>query len=97
MSFPLRTLGLATNLVTKSVFEGFTMNAAEFFRTIVKANYDEFLRNPQDLRLLWNAVVSMNTVAEYVALERLGYEELSRVGLGTKANQIGTNSQLLLT
>jgi hypothetical protein len=64
------------------------MNAAEFFPAIAKPNYNEFLRNPEDLRLLWNAVVSMNTVAEYVALERLDHRQFPRTDLLTAVNKI---------
>jgi len=52
------------------------MDAREFFHNVVKPNYDEFVRSPNDIRLLWNALVSMNTVAEYLALERLGYPQV---------------------
>jgi hypothetical protein len=73
----------------------FTMDAAEFFRDIVKANYNEFTINTDDLRLLWNAVVSMNTVAEYVALDRLGYVGVSRDRLYKEAEKIRVNSPIL--
>jgi hypothetical protein len=43
------------------------MDAAEFFNTVVKRNYEEFTNNPNDFRSLWNAIVSMNTVPEYIA------------------------------
>ena len=51
---------------------------ANFCYNVVKPNYDEFVRSPNDTRLLWNALVSMNTVAEYLALERLGYPQAGR-------------------
>ena len=54
------------------------MNAVDFFEDVVKRNYKQFVDDPDDLRLLWNAVVSMNTVAEYVALHRLGYVQVAR-------------------
>ena len=44
------------------------MDAADFFHDLVKPNYEELRRDQNRLRRLWNAVVSMNTVAEYVAL-----------------------------
>jgi len=50
-----------------------TMDAREFFETVVKPNYYEAKSNRDDFRLIWNAIVSMNTVPEYVALERLKY------------------------
>ena len=49
------------------------MDGREFFEKIVKPNYYEAKRNPEDFRLIWNAIVSMNTVPEFVALERLNY------------------------
>ena len=65
------------------------MDAREFFYSIAKPNYDEAKRAPDDLRLLWNAVVSLNTVAEFVALHRLNYEAgLDRNKLLANARQI---------
>jgi hypothetical protein len=49
------------------------MNAREFFQDIVQRSYYEYCQNPKDIRLLWNAIVSMNTVPDYIALDRLGY------------------------
>jgi hypothetical protein len=49
------------------------MDARDFFETVVKPNYYEAKSRPDDFRVIWNAVVSMNTVPEYVALERLNY------------------------
>ena len=49
------------------------MYARELFREIVAPNYYEFCGNPTDIRLLWNALISMNSVADYLALERLNY------------------------
>jgi len=69
-----------------------TMDASDFFHTIVKGNYDDFNGHPSDLRRLWNAIVSMNTVAEYVALDRMGYSPTSRKILDQKANEIRHNS-----
>jgi len=54
----------------------------------VKPNYDEFVRSPNDIRLLWNALVSMNTVAEYLALERLGYPQVGRKVIYLEAQKI---------
>ena len=64
------------------------MNAAEFFQIVVKGNYEQFTKCPGDLRLLWNSVVATNTVAEYVAVERHGYAEVSREALAQTAKQI---------
>jgi len=47
-----------------------TMDASEFFNTVVKPNYDDFTKM-DDYRSLWNAIVSMNTVPEYMAFEQL--------------------------
>ena len=68
------------------------MDALEFFEKIAKPNYDEAKRAPDDLRLLWNAVVSLNTVAEFVALHRRDYEaNLDRNELSKEAEQIREN------
>jgi hypothetical protein len=64
------------------------MDASEFFNTVVKRNYKEFLEKPDDFRLLWDAIISMNTVAEYVALEQHGYAQVSRDVLARSAKQI---------
>jgi hypothetical protein len=50
------------------------MDALEFFEKIAKPNYEEAKRAPDDLRLLWNAVVSLNTIVEFVVLHRCNYE-----------------------
>jgi hypothetical protein len=71
-----------------------TMDASEFFNTVVKPNYQEFTRRSDDFRLLWNAIVSMNTVAEHVALEQLQYAPVSREVLARTANQIRNNKDL---
>jgi hypothetical protein len=54
------------------------MDARELFQEVVSPNYREFIERPNDIRLLWNALVSMNSVAEYLALERLKYASTSR-------------------
>jgi hypothetical protein len=64
------------------------MNAAEFFNGLAKCNYQEFNRNLGSRRHLWNAIVSMNTVAEYVALDHLGYGQVPRVKLDEAAKKI---------
>jgi hypothetical protein len=68
------------------------MDAAEFFHTVAKRNYEDFNAHPNDLRRLLNAVVSMNTVAEYVALDRMAYSPTARKILDQKANEIRDNS-----
>jgi hypothetical protein len=72
------------------------MNAIKVFESVVKRNYEQFVDDPDDLRLLWNAVVSMNTVAEYVALDRLGYAQVARKHLDRKAKEVRDKSPILL-
>ena len=49
------------------------MDAREYFQRIVVPDYAHFQQSPSDIRLLFNALVSMNTVPEFLALHRLGY------------------------
>jgi hypothetical protein len=64
------------------------MDALEFFEKIAKPNYEEAKRAPDDLRLLWNAVVSLNTIVEFVVLHRCNYEaDLERNELLKKADK----------
>ena len=75
------------------------MDASEFFSTVVKRNYQEFIGftgNPDDFRSLWNAIISMNTVPEYMALHQLGYAQVSRDQLARTANQIRDKGQSLI-
>lgn len=72
------------------------MDAADFFKDVVKRNYEKFLENPNELSLLWNTVVSMNTVAEYVALDRLEYAQMGSEKLDNKAKEIRENNPVLL-
>ncbi len=72
------------------------MDTSEFFNTVVKRNYQEFTRNPDDFRSLWNAIISMNTVPEYMALDRHGYAAMSRDALAQTANQIRNKHQSLI-
>ena len=39
------------------------MDARDYFEQIVKPNYYEAKDNPNDLRSVWNAILTMNTVA----------------------------------
>jgi hypothetical protein len=64
------------------------MNAAAFFQDVAKRNCEDFIRKPDDFRLFWNAMVSMNTVAEYLALHDFGYKDVSRKTLSEGANTI---------
>jgi len=73
------------------------MDASEFFDTVVKRNYEEFTRKPDDFSALWNVIISMHTVAEYLALEQLAYAaNVSREALGQTANQIRDKDQSLI-
>jgi hypothetical protein len=71
------------------------MDSREFFQDVAARNYHEFFGRPDDIRLLWNAVVSMNSVAEYLALDQLGYPEISRKDLGLAAQKIREQYALL--
>jgi hypothetical protein len=64
------------------------MDAYEFFHQIVEPNCENALRPPYHLRLAWNAIVSLNTVPEFIVLHRLGYKTfaLSRDRRDTKKN-----------
>ena len=55
------------------------------------------MTNRTDLRALWNAVLSMNTLAEFVALHRLGYPLLTRKELDEKAKTIREEVTILET
>jgi len=72
----------------KETAKGVVMNARDFFQDVVSPNYYKFEGRQNDLGLLWNAVVSMNTVAEYLALHNLGYEQVPRSVLDQRAQQI---------
>jgi hypothetical protein len=72
------------------------MDTSEFFNTVVKPNYHEFTSNPDDFRSLWNAIISMNSVPEYMALDQLGYAAMSRDTLAHTANQIRAKDQSLI-
>ena len=50
------------------------MDAYEFFHQIVEPNCENALRPPYNLRLAWNAILSLNTVPEFIVLHRLGYK-----------------------
>lgn len=50
------------------------MDAYEFFHQIVEPNCENALRPPYHLRLAWNAILSLNTVPEFIVLHRLGYK-----------------------
>src|SRR5689334_10603498 len=63
------------------------MDARQHFQGVMR-NYDEFARNPTDFRLLENALISMDTVPERLALHQLGYPQLSRKALNEEAQKV---------
>jgi hypothetical protein len=65
-----------------------TMDAPEFFKCVVRPNYDAFGQRRDDIRLVWNAAVSMNSITEWVVLHRLGYPQLIEAELTCEANEI---------
>jgi hypothetical protein len=71
------------------------MTAEKFFHRVVIRNYKYCRANPSDWSALWNAIVSMNTVAEYIALERAGYVPIERGKLECQANDIRSKTQNL--
>ena len=65
------------------------MNACEYFSTIAKPNYEDAKRNAEEIRFLWNAIVSLNTVLEFLALDQLDYDpDLDRQSLYVKGAEI---------
>jgi hypothetical protein len=65
------------------------MDAREYFQLIVRPNYYEFYGGQNNIRLLWNAIVSMNTVPEFLVLDRLGYRlDILREEIERKAQEI---------
>jgi len=71
------------------------MTAAEFFQQVVKANCKDARDDPGDYRHIWDAIVAMNTVAEYLALDRAGGVQMSRQELDARANQIREKTEHL--
>ena len=71
------------------------MDTGEFFQNVARRNYFEFFERGDDIRLLWNAVVSMNSVAEYLALHQHNYAPISKKQLARTANQIREQHHLL--
>jgi hypothetical protein len=65
------------------------MNAKQYFDTVVVPNYLDARQDPNNFRLVSNAITCMNTIAEFVALEQLGYPfQLTRSSIEMKANEI---------
>ena len=71
------------------------MDAREYFQRIVVPDYAHFQQSPNDIRLLFNALVSMNTVPEFLALHRLGYAlDISREKLDEETEAIRVDLRL---
>ena len=65
------------------------MDAREYFQKVVVPNFADFQQSSNDIRLLINALVSMNTVPEFLALHRLGYAlDISREELDEEVETI---------
>jgi hypothetical protein len=71
------------------------MDAREYFQIIVVPDCAHFQQSPNDIRLLFNALVSMNTVPEFLALHRLDYAlDISREKLDEEAEAIRVDLRL---
>jgi hypothetical protein len=68
------------------------MDARDFFATVVTENYYEAKADPAKSRKLRNALVSMNSVAEYLALNHLAYGCVDRKVIDAEATNIRKNS-----
>jgi len=65
------------------------MDPRQYFETIVEPNFHEAKAKSDDLRLIYNAIITMNSVVEYVGLERLKYaDDLDRRQLSNKVYEI---------
>jgi hypothetical protein len=64
------------------------MDAKDFFSHVVVENYQEANADPTNFRKQWNAAISMNTLAEFLALDRAGYPELKRDEVDAKADAV---------
>jgi hypothetical protein len=49
------------------------MDVKQFYEQIALKNYEDSLADPTSYQKLWNAMVSANTIADYLGLERLNY------------------------
>jgi hypothetical protein len=72
------------------------MDARRFFHNVVMPSYTAFAQSPSEFHLLWNTLVVMNTVPEYLALDRLGYSPVRRDVLDKAAQKIRHHSCYLL-
>jgi hypothetical protein len=50
------------------------MDAREYFQSTVVPNYNSFVQSPANFHLLANTILSMNASAEYLGLDRRGYD-----------------------
>jgi hypothetical protein len=64
------------------------MDPKAFFENVVLKNYDAYRADPTCFSKLWNAVVSANSVADYVALHRLGYGTLLRKRIDAESERV---------
>ncbi len=64
------------------------MDPRVFFDEVVKPNYEDAKRATGNFRFVWNAILSLNTVPEYLAIHRLDYEEVDRTTLDNEGNRI---------
>ena len=72
------------------------MDAKDFFEKIVVPNYEDAINNPNDLRRTYNAIITVNTAAEFLALDKLGYAAgLKAEDLAQEANAIRNKHQPL--
>ena len=64
------------------------MDTKEFVRDVALKLYQSCKDDPADFSKLFSAVNTMNTVAEQVALERLGYGNVTRQEIDAKSNDV---------
>jgi len=64
------------------------MTVKEFYQQVALKNYEDYKTDPTSYRKLWSTLVSANTVAEHVGLERLDYGPSTRTGLSNKAHEV---------
>jgi hypothetical protein len=64
------------------------MDARQFFHNVVIPSYTAFTQSQNEFHLLWNTLVVMNTVPEYLALDRLGHTPVRRDVLDGTAQRI---------
>jgi len=71
------------------------MDAPEHFQKVIVPNYNDFVPRPTEYRLLENALFSIDTMSERLALHQLKYPQLSREALYEEAQKIrGQDSSL---